>query len=123
MDKLLRDMENLCQTTAAEREERYRKICKMATASEIPCFGLMGRGKVDRGSEIRCPIVILSDSPTGFGKSVEETLEELRDMINFFEDTVNLVNELGHGDLSTKSEVELLIMLDRELYLYNNAID
>ena len=79
-DKMLQDMDELCEMTAMERKERYRESCRRAAG---------------------------------------ELQESCRRAARL--DALASANELDRGDLGIKSVVELLIMLDKELHIYNNA--
>ena len=134
MDKLMRDMEKLCNTTAAEREESYRK-CKEAAEITERLLSDDWTLVVDGGTEIRTPLSVEWESQVLEDDEVEQILrhdimfdvetqvllEDIRDMEEFFQETVSVAHDMGHREASTSDVVELLIMLDKELAIYNNG--
>jgi len=99
MDKLLRDMEDLCQSTAAERGERYRKSVEMARISEL----LQSTGWIlcDGGIKIGSPIeedwteqaledeemdkIRARDDKGEIQEALRATIDELQDMVELLE--------------------------------------
>ena len=111
MDKLLQDMEKFCSMTRKEREKFCHKIYDVETQN----FGFAEQEIEDWEMS-----AILNN------KSCEEILEnldtELQDMEDFFLEAVAIDSELNYGDVEMANIVEQLIVLDRELNIYNDMI-
>lgn len=126
MDKLLGDMDALCQLTAKEREERYRASCRMARISEmlflgdeITCDGGIGiRVSIETGwDEQQLTSGEMTRIRARDDRTCKETLQdmvdELQDMIKFLE-FMDMVEDCSMNDI--------LNQLNASISAYNEGI-
>ena len=103
MDKPFRDMDALCQTTAKEREERYRISCRMVEISKMLLSG--DEIVCDGGAELRVPIC--NETP-------RDMVGELQDMIEFIE-SMEQIEDYNMDDT--------LMALEANILAYNFTCD
>ena len=130
MDKLMRDMEKLCNTTERLLSDDWTLVVDGGTEIRTPLSvewedQVLEDNEMDRvlrhdcvdDSDVRVVNDIMFDTET------QALLEELHDMKEFFIDAMDVASDMGSREIAMATGVvELLIMLDKELVIYNNTL-